>query len=78
MEELIGVLAYWLPWLFGAGAVLVAGGLLTKELASVPSKRRLGHEAISAGGTMMVLAAIAYVLVRALPIMFSNFMSNLP
>ena len=38
----------WLPWLFGVGAVLLIGGLLTKELAKGSSFRRLGRGAISA------------------------------
>ena len=43
MEELVDLFGPWLPWLFGVGAVLLIGGLLTKELASLMrlSVRRL-------------------------------------
>ncbi len=78
MDELVGILAVWLLWLVYAGAALAAVGLLTRELASVPSVRRRASEAVGAGCTMMAYAAAAYVLVRVLPIMLSSLMSNLP
>ncbi len=78
MEELVGMLEVWLLCLVYAGAALAVGGLLTRELASVPSVRRRAVEAVGAGCTMMAYAAAAYVLVRVLTIMLSSFMSNLP
>ena len=78
MEELVDMLTVWLLWLVYAGAALAAVGLLTKELALVPSAKRRASEAVGAGCRMMAYAVVAYVLVRVLPITFSSFMSNLP
>ena len=78
MEELVGMLGTLLLLLVGAGAALATAGLFTEQLASVPSARRRGREAVGAGCTMMAYAAAAYVLVRVLPIMFGSLMSNLP
>ena len=78
MEELVGLFGPWLPWLFGVGAALLMCGLLTKELASGPSVRRLGRGAISAGARLMLLAATIYLLIYVLGAVFDNFISNLP
>ncbi len=66
----------WLPSLFGVGAVLLVGGLLTKELASDASVQRLGRGAASAGLKMMLLAATIYLLIQVLGAVFNNFKDN--
>jgi hypothetical protein len=78
MGELMALFGSWLPWLFGVGAFLLIGGLLTKELAKGSSAGRLGRGAISAGLRMMLLAATIYVLIQGLGGVFNNFISNLP
>ncbi len=78
VEELMEVFGPWLPWLFSVGAVLLVGGLLTRELASDASVQGLGRGAASAGLKMMLLAATLYLLIQGLGAVFNNFISNLP
>ena len=74
MKELMDLFG---PWLYGVGAVLLVGGLLTKELTSDASVQGLGRVAASAGLKMMLLAATIYLLIQGLGAVFNYFISNL-
>lgn len=68
----------WLPLLFGLGAVLLAGGLVAKEVASDPFLKGIGRGAANVGWRMMLFAATMYLLMVALAAVFENMLSNLP
>ena len=68
----------WIPLLLGVGAVLLAGGLLVKELAPNSLVRNLGRGAANAGWRMMLLGAAIYFLILALAAAFESLVSNLP
>ncbi len=74
----MGVFGPWLPWLFGSGAVLLAGGLLVGRSVPDPTAAKLGRAAASAGWRMMLLAATMYLMILALAAVFENVLSNLP
>ena len=74
----MGVFGPWLPLLLGAGAFLLAGGLLAKETVTDPMIKGLGRAAASAGLKMLLLVATIYLLVLALAAAFENMISNLP
>jgi hypothetical protein len=68
----------WLLPLFGVGTVLLAGGLLTKEMASDRSVKRLGRGAANVGWRLILFAAAMYIFILALTAVFENMLSNLP
>jgi hypothetical protein len=78
MGALMDLFGPWLLPLFGVGTVMLAGGLLTKEMASDRSIKRLGRGAANAGWRLMLLAAAMYLVVLALAAVFDNMISNLP
>jgi hypothetical protein len=44
-DALMDIFGPWLPWLFGVGAILLAGELLAKEMAPSSSTQKLGQGA---------------------------------
>jgi hypothetical protein len=78
MGALMDLFGPWLLPLFGVGTVLLAGGLLTKEIASKPSVKGLGRGAANVGWRLMLLAVAMYLVVLALTAVFDNMISNLP
>lgn len=78
MDALIDLFGPWLIPLFGVGTVLLAGGLLTNEMASNPSVKGLGRGAANVGWRLMLLAAAMYFVILALTAIFANMISNLP
>jgi hypothetical protein len=78
MDALMNLFVPWLVPLFGVGAVLLVGGLLTKELTSDRSIKGLGRGAANVGWRLMLLAAAMYFLILALNAVFENMVSNLP
>ena len=75
---LLEVFGPWIPLLFGAGTILLVGGLLAKEAAASPTAKGLGRAAANVGWRMMLLAAAIYLLIRALSAAFEGMVSNLP
>lgn len=78
MHGSMDVFGPWLQGLFGMGAVLLAGGLLTKGLAGSLFLQRLGRTAVNVGWRLVLLAIAAYALIVALQAAFENMVSNLP
>jgi hypothetical protein len=52
--------------------------LLTKEMASDRSVKRLGRGAANVGWRLMLLAAAMYFIILAVTAVFENMLSNLP
>jgi hypothetical protein len=78
MDEVMNLFGPWLVPLFGVGAVLLVGGLLTKELASDRSVKGLGRGAANVGWRLMLLATAMYLAILALTAVFESMISNLP
>jgi hypothetical protein len=77
-DTLIDVFGPWLPLLFGVGAILHVDGLLTKEMAADSSIQKLGRGAANVGWRLILLAVVAYLLIRALGAIFDSFVRSLP
>jgi hypothetical protein len=78
MGALMDLFELWLLPLFGVGTILLAGGLLTKEMASDRSVKRVGRSAANVGWRLMLLAAAMYFVILALAAVFESRISNLP
>jgi hypothetical protein len=78
MDALRDLFGPWLLPLFGVGTVLLAGGLLTREMASDRSVKRLGRGAANVRWRLMLFAAAMYFVILALTAVFENMLSNLP
>lgn len=57
VDVLTNLFGPWLLPLFGEGTILLAGGSLTKEIASDRSVKGLGRGAANVGWRLMLLAA---------------------
>jgi uncharacterized membrane protein YgdD (TMEM256/DUF423 family) len=57
MDAAMNLFGPWLVPLFGVGAVLLVGGLVTREMASDRSVKGLGRGAANVGWRLMLLAA---------------------
>jgi hypothetical protein len=78
MDAVMNLFGPWLLPVFVIGAVLLVGGLLTKEMAPDRSVKGLGRGAANVGWRLMLLAAAMYFLILALTAVFDGMVSNLP
>ena len=74
----MSIFGQWLPWLFGAGALLLVGGLVVKGFAPGSILAGLGRVAANVGWRMMLFAVFVYVVARVLESVFQSMLSNLP